>query len=71
MRVQVPPPASQNGRLGSAVPQGRACVGCPDEPWVVLCDLEVSGGEIVDLKCEPHRRYVVSFADYAFACPKS
>jgi hypothetical protein len=51
--------------------QARACAGCPDEPWVVLCDLEVSGGEIVDLKCEPHRRYVVSFANYGFACPGS
>lgn len=48
--------------------KARACPPCPEEPWVVLCDLVVSGGEIADLTCEPHRRYVASFADFAFAC---
>jgi hypothetical protein len=45
-----------------------ACPPCPEEPWVVLCDLQVSGGEIVALECDAHRRYVASFAGYAFTC---
>jgi hypothetical protein len=50
-------------------PSGRAaCPDCPAEPWVILCDLIVSGGEITDANCDAHRRYVVSFANFAFTC---
>lgn len=44
------------------------CPPCPAEPWVVLCDLVVSGGAITQVDCYTHRRYVVSFADYSFTC---
>jgi hypothetical protein len=44
------------------------CPPCPSDPWVVLCDLIVTGGEITDANCDAHRRYVVSFANYGFAC---
>jgi hypothetical protein len=46
----------------------RTCPPCPSDPWVILCDLTVSGGAISSVDCEAHRRYVVSFAEYAFAC---
>ena len=54
-----------------ACPGGAArktCPPCPSDPWVILCDLTVSGGAITHVNCDAHRRYVVSFADYAFAC---
>jgi hypothetical protein len=43
------------------------CPPCPADPWVILCDLTLSGGE-VSVTCPPHRRYVVSFANYSFFC---
>jgi hypothetical protein len=46
----------------------RTCPPCPSDPWVILCDLTVSGGAIEKVDCDTHRRYVVSFAEYAFAC---
>ncbi len=49
---------------------GRPCPPCPTEPWVVLCDFTVAGGEIASLTCETHRRYVASFAAYSFHCGK-
>jgi hypothetical protein len=45
-----------------------SCPACPSDPWVLLCDLVVTGGVISDTKCDPHRRYVVSFAQHAFTC---
>src|SRR4051794_7259956 len=48
---------------------GRAaCPECPSEPWVILCDLVVSGGTIVETNCSAHRRYVASFANFGFVC---
>ena len=46
----------------------QACPPCPSDPWVILCDLTVSGGTIMNVDCNAHRRYVVSFADYSFGC---
>ena len=43
------------------------CLDCPPDPWVVLADLIVTGGEVT-VDCDPHRRYVVSFAEYWFSC---
>jgi len=45
-----------------------ACPPCPKEPWVILADLAIDGDESVLVQCDPHRRYVVSFAEYWFAC---
>jgi hypothetical protein len=44
------------------------CPPCPADPWVVLCDLTVSGGKITDTNCDSHRRYVASFANFSFKC---
>ena len=35
---------------------------------VILFDLTVSGSTIINVDCDAHRRYVVSFADYSFGC---
>ena len=45
-----------------------ACPPCPADPWVVLADIWLEGDRITDLECDPHRRYVVSFASSWFAC---
>jgi hypothetical protein len=47
------------------------CPPCPSDPWVVLCDLEVTAGEITSVDCDAHRQYVVSFANYNFTCKSS
>ena len=44
------------------------CPDCPSDPWIILADLKVSAG-VVHVDCDPHRRYVASFASYWFACP--
>jgi hypothetical protein len=43
------------------------CPPCPDEPWVILADVTISGGDVT-VDCSPHRRYVASFADFWFMC---
>lgn len=47
---------------------GRACPPCPTSPWVILSDLVIDAAGNVQVTCAPHRRYVVSFADYSFTC---
>jgi hypothetical protein len=47
----------------------RQCPPCPESPWVILADITLGADgnvEVVDL--EPHRRYVVSFAEYYILC---
>ena len=46
----------------------RACPPCPTSPWVILSDLTIDAAGKVAVDCAPHRRYVVSFADYSFTC---
>lgn len=46
----------------------RTCPPCPSSPWVILADIQVDADGTVTVDCAPHRRYVVSFADYAFYC---
>jgi|1186.fasta_scaffold231615_2 hypothetical protein len=45
-----------------------SCPDCPSDPWVILCDLKIAGGAISETNCDAHRRYVVSFANFAFDC---
>jgi hypothetical protein len=47
----------------------RPCPRCPEGPWVILADLVLSGGSIVEPVGEAHRRYVAAFGNYAFTCP--
>lgn len=51
-------------------PEGspRGCPPCPDEPWVVLADIVVSGDAVKDIDCARHRRHVVSFANLFYLC---
>jgi hypothetical protein len=48
----------------------RICPTCPESPWVILADLVISGGSIVDPVGETHRRYVAAFGNYSFTCPQ-
>lgn len=50
---------------------GRPCPPCPEEPWVVLADITLSGGEVKHIDCFASRRYVASFADFYFKCGPS
>jgi hypothetical protein len=47
----------------------RRCPPCPASPWVILADLVISGGVIVDPVGDTHRRYVAAFGNYSFSCP--
>jgi hypothetical protein len=48
---------------------GRPCTPCPTNPWVILADFKLAAdGTLASLDCYAHRRYVVSFADFFFAC---
>jgi hypothetical protein len=47
---------------------GRTCPPCPEEPWVILADVKLSGETIADIDCYTHRRYVASFAGFYFRC---
>jgi hypothetical protein len=47
---------------------GRACPPCPEEPWVVLADVRLSGGKVATIDCFAHRRYVASAALFYFQC---
>lgn len=46
----------------------RPCPPCPDEPWIVLADIRVTGDQITQIDCISHRRYVVSFAELYVTC---
>ncbi|HEY7619990.1 MAG TPA: hypothetical protein VH834_09465 [Solirubrobacteraceae bacterium] len=56
------------GALSCTLGRRGACPACPTDPWVILADLVIDGDENVQVSCDPHRRYVVSFAEYWFAC---
>jgi hypothetical protein len=46
----------------------RTCPPCPSEPWVVLADVTLADGEVAEIDCASHRRYVASFGDFYFTC---
>ena len=48
--------------------RGRTCPPCPDEPWVILADITLADGQVADVDCFAHRRYVASGALYYFQC---
>lgn len=61
--AEVLPPCS--GRLRRA----RPCPPCPESPWVILADVAVDRRcRIIGVDCFAHRRNVVSFATFYFAC---
>lgn len=49
-------------------PPRAKCPPCPSDPWVILCDFTVSGGQVSEVDCDAHRRYVASFGAYFFVC---
>lgn len=60
------PPCS--GRLR----QSRPCPPCPESPWVILADIAVDRQcRVLAVDCFAHRRHVVSFASFYFACAPS
>ena len=45
------------------------CPECPSDPWVILADFTLEDGAVrLGNTWDRHRRYVVSFARYSFAC---
>jgi hypothetical protein len=47
----------------------RSCPPCPSEPWVILADIAVgSDCRVRGVNCFAHRRLVLTFADFFFAC---
>jgi hypothetical protein len=45
------------------------CPECPSDPWVILSNFTLENGEMqLDDRWDTHRRYVVSFARYAYRC---
>ena len=63
-----PPPFSSVdpcSRKGTA----RACPPCPTDPWVIVADVSVDAQcQVRAVNCFTHRRYVMSFADFFYAC---
>jgi hypothetical protein len=47
----------------------RACPPCPTDPWVIVADVLVDAEcHVRAVNCFTHRRYVMSFADFFYAC---
>jgi hypothetical protein len=74
---ELPPPYTTPMRqppIGAIYPclqrTARGCPPCPPEPWVVLADV-VMGDDcrVVSVDCFAHRRHVVTFAEFFWACP--
>lgn len=60
---EVLPPCT--GRLRRA----RPCPPCPESPWVILADIAVDRQcRVLGVDCFAHRRHVVSWANFWFAC---
>jgi hypothetical protein len=63
-----PPPFSTVdpcSRKGTA----RPCPPCPTDPWVIVADVSVDAQcQVRAVNCFTHRRYVMSFADFFYAC---
>ncbi|MGH7575973.1 MAG: hypothetical protein ACREM1_12725, partial [Longimicrobiales bacterium] len=52
--------------------QARSCPPCPESPWVILADIAVDPRcRVLGVDCFAHRRHVVSFATFYFACGPS
>lgn len=73
---QLPPPYTTPMRQPSitaiypcAQRTARGCPPCPPEPWVILADI-VMGDDcrVVNVDCFAHRRHVVTFAEFFWAC---
>ncbi|MBC7894665.1 MAG: hypothetical protein H7066_04585 [Cytophagaceae bacterium] len=48
----------------------RGCPPCPPEPWVVLADIAMGDNcRVRAVDCFAHRRHVVTFAEFFWACP--
>jgi hypothetical protein len=67
-RTKTTPPKVESitGCVGD--PPRATCPPCPADPWVVLCDFQISGGTVSSVDCDRHRRYVASFGSYWFSC---
>jgi hypothetical protein len=44
------------------------CAPCPEDPWVILADITMTGTSITKIDCDAHRRYVASFRDFFYVC---
>jgi hypothetical protein len=49
--------------------RARACPPCPTDPWVIVADVMVDAQcQVRAVNCFTHRRYVMSFAEFFYAC---
>jgi len=63
-----PPPFSVVDPCGKAQ-TARACPPCPTDPWVIVADVSVDAQcNVRGVNCFTHRRYVMSFAEFFYAC---
>jgi hypothetical protein len=63
-----PPPFSSIDPCASKQ-TARACPPCPTDPWVVVADVSVDAQcQVRAVNCFTHRRYVMSFAGFFYAC---
>ena len=63
-----PPPFSSVDPCASKQ-TARACPPCPTDPWVIVADVSVDAQcQVRAVNCFTHRRYVMSFADFFYAC---
>ena len=63
-----PPPFSVVDPCGRAQ-TARACPPCPTDPWVIVADVSVDAQcQVRAVNCFTHRRYVMSFAEFFYAC---
>jgi hypothetical protein len=63
-----PPPFSSVDPCASKQ-TARACPPCPTDPWVIVADVSVDAQcQVRAVNCFTHRRYVMSFAGFFYAC---
>jgi hypothetical protein len=63
-----PPPFSSVDPC-AAKQTARACPPCPTDPWVIVADVSVDAQcQVRAVNCFTHRRYVMSFAEFFYAC---
>jgi hypothetical protein len=62
------PPASRAATMSCVGGRPPLCPPCPDDPWVILADVSLSGSAVATVDCRSHRRHVASFGAFWFGC---
>jgi hypothetical protein len=62
------PPASRAATMSCVGGVPPLCPPCPDDPWVILADVTLSGSAVATIDCRSHRRHVASFGAFWFGC---